>query len=281
MIMVKRSTILVSIIVTTRNEQLVLGDLLQSIKKQIYKNWELIVVDNNSNDQTKQIASKYTKKVINLGPERSAQRNYGANLAKGEYLLFLDADMRLSSQVVEECVRECNENKSLSAVVIPEESIAKDFWGKVKAFERSFYNINGDPITDAARFFKKPIFFKVGQYDESITGPEDWDLPDRVRESGYKIGRILAKIYHQEGNLSLNILFRKKFYYGLRADRYLKKHQISVISPKTIYFLRPLFYKNWYRLLAHPILAIGMIVMLMTELAGGGLGYLTGRIRRL
>ncbi len=60
------------------------------------KNIELIVVDNNSTDGTKTIAQKYTNKVYNFGPERSAQRNYGAAKSKGKYPVFLDADMELS-----------------------------------------------------------------------------------------------------------------------------------------------------------------------------------------
>ena len=82
---------LVSVIITTKNEQAVIGRLLESIKMQSYPKIEVIVVDNKSADRTKQIAKKYTKLVYNAGPERSAQRNYGAKKAKGDFLFFLDA----------------------------------------------------------------------------------------------------------------------------------------------------------------------------------------------
>lgn len=273
---------LVSIVITTKNEDKVVENLLLSIIKQTYKNIEVILVDNNSIDNTVEIAKKFKKiKFYNFGPERSAQRNYGAKKSCGDYLLFLDADMRLSTKVVEECVKVSKSKMDTGCVIIPEQSIAFAFWEKVKAFERSFYNEKGDSITDAARFFKKNIFNKAGGYDETITGPEDWDLPETIRELGYKDGRISEKIYHIERATSLLDLFRKKFYYGLYADKYLKKHNISIISPKTIYFLRPLFYRSWKRLLSHPWLALGMIIMLFTQTLGGGLGYLIGRIRKL
>lgn len=270
---------LVSLIITSKNEAAIIGKLLDSIKKQSFKNIEVILVDNNSTDQTIDIAKKYQSiKIYAFGPERSAQRNYGAKKSRGKYLFFLDADMELSPDVVKDCV-EVFEKGKLSGVVIPEQSIATNFWGMVKAFERSFYGEKGDPITDAARFFLRQVFFKVGGYDESITGPEDWDLPDRIREAGYKIGRSSKKIYHHEQEVSLLNLFKKKFYYGLNAHKYLSKHKISVISPKTVYFLRPLFYKNWTRLIKHPALSLAMACMLSVELLGGGLGYIVGRIK--
>lgn len=270
---------LVSVIITSKNEGDVIGNLLGSITKQTYKNIEVILVDNHSTDDTLKIARKFSITCYTFGPERSAQRNFGAKKSKGKYLIFLDADMELTTKVVEDCVRIATTSR-VSGVVIPEESIATNFWGKVKTFERSFYSEKGDPITDAARFFLRQVFFKVGGYDETITGPEDWDLPDRVRESGYKIGRSNEKIYHHENKISLLELFRKKFYYGLNAHKYLIKHNIPIISAKTVYFLRPLFYKNWKKLFSHPILAVAMMWMLFIQTLGGGLGYLVGRLKK-
>lgn len=270
---------LVSVIITSKNEGDVIGNLLGSITKQTYKNIETILVDNYSTDNTLKIAKKFGIKSYAFGPERSAQRNFGAKKAKGEYLFFLDADMELSPKVIEDCVRVVTLN-NVSAVVISEESIADDFWGKVKAYERSFYNETGDLITDAARFFKRDVFFEVGGYDETITGPEDWDLAETVRKRGYKIGRSKERVYHYEQEISLQGLFKKKFYYGLSAHKYLKKQKIGVFSQKTIYFLRPVFYKNWKKLLKHPFYSLLLFFMLFVELIAGSLGFLAGKIRK-
>jgi glycosyltransferase involved in cell wall biosynthesis len=279
--MTKKNKTLVSIIITTKNEEEVIKRLLNSLEKQNYLNREIIVIDNYSTDNTSRIAKRFTKDIYNKGPERSAQRNYGAKKAKGEYLLFLDADMKLSEKVVKECVDLVNKKRKVGAITIPEESIAKTLWEKVKAFERSFYNLEGDEITDAARFFKKDVFEKVNGYDESITGPEDWDLTDKVKKAGYKIGRISALIYHYERVPNPIKLAKKKYYYGLKSHRYLVKHNISLIGPKTIYFLRPVFLRNINKIFAHPILAALMVLMLSFEMAGGGMGYIVGKIKKL
>jgi glycosyltransferase involved in cell wall biosynthesis len=272
---------LVSIIITTKNEKLVIERLLQSIANQTYKKIETIVVDNKSQDNTKQIAKKYTVNVFNAGPERSAQRNFGAKKAKGDLYLFLDADMELSKKVVEQCVKAIQKSKKVGMVIIPEVSIAIRFWEKIKAFERSFYNASGDASIEAARFFRKPLFNKVGGYDENITGPEDWDLPEQIKKLGIITARIKAPIYHHERISSVWDLGRKKYYYGLKSHTYLVKNKVSVMGAKTIYILRPVFYQQWRKLIQHPIYSISMFFMLIVEQLCGGWGYIYGRIRKV
>lgn len=270
----------VSIIIPAYNEEKVIERLLKSINEQTYKKWEIIVVDDGSTDGTIEIAKKYTKKVFRRShAERSIQRNFGAGKSIGSFLLFLDADMKLSPDVLSDCVASIKKDGSIGAVVIPERSVADSFWEKVKAYERSFYSINGDKYTDAARFFTKKSFKKARGYDTQITGPEDWDLPERIEKMGFRIVRVSSLIYHYERIPSLWRLAKKKFYYAKLSSIYLSKHHISVVSPKTVYFLRPVFYKNWRRLFANPLMTFSMVVMFIIEMGAGGLGYLFGRIK--
>ena len=113
----------VSIIITTKNEEKHIENLLRSITSQTYKNIEIILVDNYSTDRTRKIA-KNTNKIYLKGPERSAQRNYGAQKAKGKYLLFLDADMILSPTIIEECIQEAEEK--VYSIIHPREDNRKN-----------------------------------------------------------------------------------------------------------------------------------------------------------
>lgn len=260
---------LVTVVITTKNEELVIENLLKSIKKQSYSPIEIIIVDNSSIDKTREIAKKYTKYVFRKGPERSSQRNYGAKKAKGKYLLFLDADMELSRGVIKESVKKI-QNSSVGGVIIPEESVGIGFWAKVKAFERSFYV--GDDTTEAARFFDRSVFFKLSGFDENITGPEDWDFSMRVQKA-LGLARTESFIYHNEEKLSLWNLMKKKYYYGMNTRMYLSKNKISSVSPQTIFFLRKAFYRKPNMLIAHPVLTLGMVCMLFLETIAGGFGY--------
>jgi glycosyltransferase involved in cell wall biosynthesis len=271
----------VSVIITTKNEESSIARLLQSLKVQTYTNLEIIVVDNKSTDKTKKIAKLFTKKVYTKGPERSTQRNYGASKSKGKYLLFLDADMELPKNILRQCIEAIQKNKKYGMLALPEKPVAKSYWEKVKAFERSIYNKSGDKTTDAERFFTRTAFNSVGGYDESITGPEDWDLPESIKAKGYKSTRIKSKILHYERVPNPLSLARKKYYYALKAHRYFKKQNVAPISAKSIYFLRPVFYKNWKMLLANPSLTLSMFVMFTFELVGGGLGFIIGKYKNL
>jgi glycosyltransferase involved in cell wall biosynthesis len=272
---------LVSVIIPTKNSAEFLENCLKSIKSQTYKNIEMIVVDNNSSDNTKEIALKYTKLVFNKGPERSAQRNFGASKSKGEYLLFIDSDMELSKTVVEDCIRQVESYPStslrtLGGIIIPEESVGEGFWAKCKALERSFY-VGVDWI-EAARFFDKRVFAEMKGYDEKQTGTEDFDLPQRIKEKygDGSIGRINSFIYHNEGRLSLAYTLGKKFYYAKTAKIYATKKSNSEYFKKQSSILEryKLFFSNPKKLFKNSILGFGVLFMKTLEFAAGGLGFL-------
>ena len=113
-------------------------------------------------------------------------------------------------------------------------------------------------------------------YDETLTGPEDWDLSDRVRKL-YKIARIKSYIIHDEGKLSLLELLKRKFYYARSVKNYISKNKRNVISSKTLPILRPVFYKNPVKIISHPILFIAMILMLSLEIIAGFFGFLQNK----
>ncbi len=159
----------VSVIVTTRNEQMHIGNCLQSVETQTFpqERMEIIVVDNASGDRTKEIARNFTGRVYDHGPERSAQRNYGVEQAKGKYVLYLDADMILTDTVVSDCFEVC-EGDNCAAIYIPEIIVGSGFWVAVRNFERSFYN---GTCIDGVRFVRRDLFLELGGFDLSLTGP--------------------------------------------------------------------------------------------------------------
>ncbi|MEK7536270.1 MAG: glycosyltransferase [Patescibacteria group bacterium] len=256
---------MISIIITTKNEEGSIIDLLESLKSQTYSKFEIIVVDNNSSDKTKLIAKKYNARVFNIGPERSIQRNYGVNKAIGEKVLILDADMKLSKNVLLELSKAKEE-----VAIIPEKSYGTGFWTKFKVFEREFYE--GYESIEAPRFFSKSVFLKYGGYDERITGPEDFDLPLRMRKDGVKVGRIKSYIWHNEKKFSPLKSAKKKFYYASKAGVYVRKHPEMVIVQGNM-ILRPIFFKKWKKMINHPFLTFGMFFIKTIEMIGVFFGF--------
>lgn len=257
----------ISVVISTKNEESNLPFLLKSLRTQTYKKFEMLVVDNGSEDKTKSIAKKYGAKVFEKGFERSAQRNYGAKKSKGDWVLFLDADMILSERVLEDCAVK-TQQKGLKAVVVPEKSIGQGFWAKCKSLERSFYE--GVQWIEAARLYEKKVFVRLGGYDESLTGPEDFDLPQRLKErfNSDAIGRLSSYILHNEGNLSLNKTLKKKFYYGKKMSLYFAKAENKRYVAKQSSLLNRyfLFFSHPARLFATPMIGLGMLFMKTLEM---------------
>jgi glycosyltransferase involved in cell wall biosynthesis len=282
---------LVSIVITTKNEEKNIRNCLESIRAQTWLRTEVVVVDNNSGDRTQDIAREYTDKVYTKGPERSAQRNFGMiDKSEGEYVIYIDADMILSPSVIEACVAHVR-HTGVVALHIPEIVLGKNYFSRVRRFERGFYD--GTPI-DGARFFHRPIFMQVGGFDERLFekgSGEDWDIDKLMKRVGRieLLGQCHAKyaggdwsmcsfieqrgvaynpafhgIYHNEAEFRLFTYLKKKSYYSLGFDGYIKKwgeddpdirRQFGVV-----YRFWTVFTENekWRRLFIRPDLAMGM-----------------------
>lgn len=287
---------LISIVITTKNEEKNIVNCLESIRRQTYSKdlLEVIVVDNNSSDKTKEIAGKYTKNVFNKGPERSAQRNFGVEKSKGKYVIYLDADMILSSTLIKKAVEKL-ESGDFDAFHIPEIILGNSYWNRVRRFERSFYD---GTVIDCVRFVKKEIFNKVGGFDLQMTGPEDWDFDKKIRKIGRvevldkydfeeisrkvaeidygksgnlveKLGELSAKalIYHNEAEFDLKKYFLKKGYYAKSFASYINKWGKDdpdikkQFSFSYRYFNVFLENKKWKKFFLHPISVFGVFFL--------------------
>ena len=250
---------LVSVVVPTFNSERFLERCLASVRAQGYSSVEVVVVDNYSTDRTREIAERCGVRVVLCMAGRSRARNVGASYARGEFVLFVDSDMELMPDVVGECVAKVE--GGFDAVIVPEVSVGEGFWAKCKALEKACYV--GDDLIEASRFFRKSVFESVGGYDEELVFGEDWDLNQRVRRGGFRVGRVDVIIRHHEGRLSLRGAVLKKHYYGQTLQRYLVKHPRE--ARQQLKIVRPAFARNWRKLASDPFHAFGMFLMKTCE----------------
>ena len=95
-----------SVIIPVKNEARNIALCIESFQSAVREGWaEILVIDNFSTDDTKSIAESLGVRVIQQGPERSTQRNRGWQEAHGDYVFFVDADMRVPEATLRE-VRE-------------------------------------------------------------------------------------------------------------------------------------------------------------------------------
>lgn len=256
----------VTVVIPTRNAARTMEPALTAVRAQhdaagVPLAVELVVVDNHSTDATRTIASRLADVLLIGGPERSAQRNHGTEVASADVIAFVDADQLLAPTVLAEALACLRADPGVGVVVLPETSFGSGFWARCRALERRC--TMDDPRTEAGRVFRRDAVRQVGGFDERLTAAEDWDLHDRVVRAGWRVGRTVAGVRHDEGHLTLRGAFTKKRYYGrwLAAYRARPDARRSVYSPTRL-LRRPQL------LLAHPLLAVGMVVLKAAEALG-------------
>lgn len=268
------SSILVSVIVPTKNSAKTLGACLKSIQDQSYQNIEIIVVDNFSSDDTEQIARKYTDKFFECGPERSAQVNFGVEKALGTYVYKVDSDFILEKDVVQQCVVEAA--KGFDAVVVHNSPDVRVSWiAKIRKFEVDMYKY--DMTHSSARFILKSLCLSIGGFDEKITAGEDYDFQNKLNRAGVKTGFVDAEALHLGEPIHLWNHMKKYYEYGKDFVNYTNKNKIE--SKEQLRFFRRVYIKNWKKFLTHPFLATGFLFYNICKFGFGGLGYCISKCR--
>jgi glycosyltransferase involved in cell wall biosynthesis len=199
---------LVSVIIPSYNYGFVIAETIASLQRQTLLEWEAIIVDDGSVDDTESVVKPLAAqdarviyiKQVNAGV--SAARNRAMKLAKGKFIQFLDADDLLSPQKLEIHSDFLIENPGENIVFgnvryfkhgIPEKlQYSMDGSSEVElaaisltpseAIERMFtHNI----VTICAPLFRREVMDKIGLYDELLTSLEDWEYWFRAAINGY------------------------------------------------------------------------------------------------
>jgi glycosyltransferase involved in cell wall biosynthesis len=253
----------VSVVVTTRNVERTLEACLTSIRAQDHAPLELIVVDNFSTDDTAVIAQRHADTFLTAGPERSAQRNLGIDTAVGPWVLWIDADMVLATDVVSDAVRAAHD-AGAAAVSIPERTVGPGFWTACRALERACYL--DDPQLFNPRLLRRDLLRRIGGFDEAMAGPEDTDLRLRLARDSVVVAHARAMIDHDEGRLTIRDVLRKRAHYGGSLPAFAAANKGSVRAQARA--TARAFYRHRRDLAADPAHGAGLLALRALE-AGG------------
>lgn len=224
---------MLSIIIPTHNEENYLPKLLDCIKKQTYRDYEVIVADGHSTDKTGKIAKKYGCKVVEdegLGP--GAGRNIGVKVAKWNILLFLDADSMIEKDFLKNSLGDMKKRKLdvAGSYIYPSTSRIID-WVFLGIFNfwcfmsQLFYpHACGTGI-----FCKKWLHNRVHGFDKTIKTAEDMDYVNRCSRYGkfrlLRNSKIIYSMrrYENEGRLKTGFKimcgeFHRVFFGEIRSD---------------------------------------------------------------
>jgi glycosyltransferase involved in cell wall biosynthesis len=178
---------LVSIYIVSKNYGKYLSQAIKSVLKQSYKNWELFIIDDNSNDDTLKIARRFYNKNKKIKKIFSYKKNQGlqfiANkvleICDGKYIIRLDADDWLNENALLLLVNKANSNKNIGAV------FGNYLFANEKSqiigfdYKNNFDNFYKNKIIaphGACTLFKTEDIKKIGGYSEDINSQDGWEI---------------------------------------------------------------------------------------------------------
>lgn len=185
-----------SIIVPCYKQAQFLNEALQSVLEQGFSNWECIIVNDGSPDNTGEVAKKWItldhrfKYFYQRNQGVSAARNLGISHSKGKYILPLDADDKIDSLYIEKALAEFENNENLKIVYCQARKFGNvdEVW-KLPKF--SLYTLASSNMIFSSAVYKKSDWLLVGGYDKNmVLGLEDWEFWIALLKNGGQVRQI-------------------------------------------------------------------------------------------
>jgi GT2 family glycosyltransferase len=184
---------MISVIIPVYNGGKTLGVLLDSLAANDCKEHEILVVDDGSTDHTREVASRYPVKLLSTSGRRgpAAARNLGAKEAKGEVLLFLDADTMVRPDLLSHVAGRFANEKQIVAIVGYYDKIPRNpgKFARYKALMVHYWFRNAtimESFETCCGAIRREAFIKAGGFDESYIDAdvEDYEFGYRVTKQG-------------------------------------------------------------------------------------------------
>jgi glycosyltransferase involved in cell wall biosynthesis len=214
----------ISVIVPVYNDPSGLEDTLQSLIAQEYAgNFEIIVADNGSTDNTPDIAEKYCGDSVKLVVEDTVQssyaaRNKGLEIAKGSIIAFIDSDMTVEKdwlQKISQSMAKHNADYLGCRVEIYSESNSLSaLHNKLSGFPMDEYIYKRHFAPTCCLIVRKEIFEHVGVFDPNLISSGDYEFGNRVFDAGYKLYYDSDIVMYHPARTSLKKLLKKSFRIG-------------------------------------------------------------------
>ncbi len=256
---------MVSIIIPSYNAASLLPETLRSLQKQKYADWECIVVDDGSTDNTKEIVTAFSNQddrykyfyQPNEGP--SAARNRGINESKGGYIQFLDSDDMLESDKLHKqvelldakveydivygnsCYFEASENGEPRLISKEDPNWQRKVSGKGDIVISTI--LKGNIMVVHSPLVRKSVFENIGFWDNEIMFNEDWDVWTRCALKGMGFlfddtanTKALIRLHPENRSKSLYKMYLNGLKVCVKIDNLVERNEYhKILKLKMIY----------------------------------------------
>lgn len=274
-----------SVIVPAFNAEATLPALLESLSVQSYRDFEVIIVDDCSQDDTPQIVRSFPYKLIQL-PENHGPaycRNMGANYAQGEILVFTDSDCRVAPNWLENIDKYFLQNHFeaiMGRLVLTPSTLLGDSIsalgfpaGGAIGFDK-IWKVDQEGFTDSLSScncaIRKDIFIKVGGFDELFPYPggEDSLIAYDLRRMNYRIKYCPDVLVFHEARSSIAGFLKWQFRRGISSYLFStkvsgKKQFINLRMWSTANIIR-----NYYLDKKFPLILCLLVTSFLTQFSG-------------
>ena len=199
---------LISVYIVSKNHRKFIKQAIQSVIKQTYVNWELYVIDDNSKDQSFELAKSYKKnkkiKLIKLKKNTGLQKiaNQILKKSRGKYIIRLDGDDWFDENALLNLVNKIDKNQNVSAVY--GSYYYCDEKGNVIGEEKNItFNKNYLPPHGACTLFRTRSLKEVGGYTEKINAQDGWEMWLKLKERSKIITTSTSIFYYRQHSKSL------------------------------------------------------------------------------
>jgi len=249
----------VSVIIVFRNEERYIEECIRSIEKQFEQNelpWELIIVDGDSNDNSKELAEKYLGEKhfpyqIISNPKKTLATgwNIGIKAANGSFVVRPDAHAKLHAGYIEKGLQTLGSKPDVTAVGGVLETKARGFWGQIIKVALSsrvgvgnsgFRTASKSDYSDTAVYalYRKEIFQKVGFFNEKLVRHQDNDMHQRIKKAGGKFYMNVEMSADYYARDSIKKLLRQMYLIGYYLPDVMKDGAVGMrhMAPFGFYF---------------------------------------------
>lgn len=225
----------ISVIVPCFNQAQYLEEALQSVLNQTYTNWECIIVNDGSSDDTEYKTKEWCLKdnrfkyLYKENGGLSSARNFGIQHASGDYILTLDADDKYDATFIEKGSEILNNNQEIGVV----SSWISRFKGTkeicvIKPIGKTIEDFLFQNAANGTSLFRKKCWEAVGGYDETMKmGYEDWEFYIRVCANGWKVYVIPETLFfYRQHNFSMRLDAYQNHDKNIKKYMYLKHKEL-------------------------------------------------------
>ena len=228
---------LISVIIPTYNTAHYLPDAIESILAQNYPNFEIIIIDDGSTDNTVEVLSMYEQKIIyyyqqNRGP--ASARNQGLQLSKGKFIAFLDADDLWPKDKIRRQLMHFQKSPKTD-IVIGRQRVEYLPDAKELLYDDTLISETQICQSLPIALIRKTVFDIIGNFDEELIYFEDWDWHLRARENNLNIlvyDEVTNIHRRHQNNMTHDILRMNKYAFNMFRKSLKRRRENPNITAK-------------------------------------------------